>query len=216
MILDVTRTEEEQLEAIKKWWAENGWSVVAGVVIGLAGIFGWRSWEAYQQARAEAASHIYSSLIVEIRQNNNDEARSHAQKLLDEYESTSYALFASLLLARLDVEAGNLASALQHLQWVLDNTRQDEFRHLARLRMARVLLADNRPEEALAMLESVKNQGKFSASYEELKGDTYIRLGNLEKAKNAYQTALAEMDDSLRDNSFLQMKIDDIGRQQPK
>lgn len=211
--MDVNRTEEEQLEAMKKWWAENGWSIVGGVVIGLAAIFGWRSWETYQQTQAEAASNLYSNLIVEMRQNKKDQARELAQKLLDEYTSTSYAVFASLMLARLDTEAGNLASAIQHLQWAMDNTKQDEFKHLARLRMARVLLDDNKPGQALALISNIKNQGEFAASYEELKGDIYVRQGEIEKAKIAYQTALAGMDDGLGDNSFLQLKIDDIGRQ---
>ena len=211
--MDVNRTEEEQLEAMKKWWAENGWSIVGGVVIGLAAIFGWRSWETYQQTQAEAASNLYSNLIVEMRQNKKDQSRELAQKLLDEYTSTSYAVFASLMLARLDTEAGNLASAIQHLQWAMDNTKQDEFKHLARLRMARVLLDDNKPGQALALISNIKNQGEFAASYEELKGDIYVRQGEIEKAKIAYQTALAGMDDGLGDNSFLQLKIDDIGRQ---
>lgn len=211
--MDVSRTEEEQLEAIKKWWAENGWSIVGGVVIGLAAIFGWRSWEAWQQAQAEAASHLYSNLVVEIRQNKNDRARELAQQLLNEYTSTSYAIFASLMLAKLDVETGNPDSAMQHLQWAMDNTRQEEFKHLARLRMARVLLDDNKPEQGLALISNIQNQGEFAASYEELKGDIYVRQGEIEKAKIAYQSALAGMDDRLRENSFLQLKIDDIGRQ---
>lgn len=212
MDLDVTRTEEEQLEAIKKWWAENGWSIVGGIVIGLSAIFGWRSWGTYQLAQAEAASNIYTDLIVEVRQNRNDQARELAHKLLDDYSATSYAIFASLILARLDVEAGDPASAIRHLQWAMDKTGQNEFKHLARLRMARVLLDDKKADQALALILSVSDQGEFAASYEELKGDIYTRQGDIDKAKIAYQQALTGMEDGLKDNSFLQMKIDDIGR----
>jgi len=210
--LDVTRTEEEQLEAIKKWWIENGWSIVGGIVIGLGAIFGWRSWGAYQLAKAEAASDIYTDLIVEVRQNKNDKVRESANKLLDDYPATSYAIFASLILAKLDVEAGDPTAAIQHLQWVMDKTTRNEFKHLARLRMARVLLDDNKTDQALALLLSVNDQGEFSASYEELKGDIYTQQGDIDKARIAYQLALSGMADGQKENTFLQMKIDDIGR----
>jgi len=210
--LDVTRTEEEQLEAIKKWWVENGWSIVGGIVIGLGAIFGWRGWEAYQLTQAEAASDIYTGLIGEVRQNKNDEARASANKLLDDYSATSYAIFASLIMAKLDVEAGDPAAAIQHLQWVMDKTGQNEFKHLARLRMARILLDDNKADQALALVLSVSEPGEFTASYEEIKGDIYTRQGEIDKAKIAYQQAQSGMGDTQKENTFLQMKIDDIGR----
>ena len=38
------RTEEEQVEALKSWWKENGKSLIMGVVIAVAAVFGWRGW----------------------------------------------------------------------------------------------------------------------------------------------------------------------------
>lgn len=213
--MDVTRTEEEQLEALKKWWADNSLSVIGGLVIGLGAIFGWRGWQAYQLEQAAAASDIYATMIVEMRQQKNDRARELAGKLLAEFKSTTYASFASLALARLDVEASDFDAAANHLQRVMDQADQDELKHLARLRLARVLLDSGKPEQALDLL-NIRDQGDYVAGYEELRGDIHLRLGHREQARAAYQLALAGMDERLRVNSYLEMKIDDLGRHVPE
>lgn len=213
--MDVSRTEDEQLEALKKWWSENGVSIVAGIVIGIGTIFGWRGWQAHQQAQAEAASLLYAETIVNIRQGRNTAAREAAGQLLNDYTSTGYAAFAALMLARLNVEENNLDAALEHLQWVLENADQEELKHLARIRMARVHLARQEPEQALAVLD-VPSPGEFTAMYEELKGDAYVQLNQIEQARTAYQLALTESGSPAVDNtSYLQMKLDEIGRTNP-
>ena len=122
-------TDEEQIEHLKKWWAENGKSIIGGIIIGLTAVFGWRGWQDYLITRAEAASDIYQDMIVEIRQEKNAEARKYADELLNDYSATTYAVFASFMLAKLDSDNNNLDSAISHLQWVLDNTDEDEFSH---------------------------------------------------------------------------------------
>jgi len=213
--LDVSRTEDEQLEALKKWWLENGLSIVAGVVIGIVAIFGWRGWQSHQRTIAVAASSLYTETIVNIRQGNTTRAREVANQLLAEYGSSGYATFAALLLARLDVDENNDQAALEQLQWVLDNADQEGLKHLARLRMARVHLAMHQPEKALEVLD-VPSQGKFTAGYEELKGDIYVQLNQIDRARTSYQLALAESDSPAGNNNiYLQLKLDDIGRSNP-
>ncbi len=210
--MDVTRTEEEQLEALKQWWAENGLSVVGGIAIGIAAIFGWRGWEAHQLARASAASDLYANVIGSLRAEKPADARTAAKQLLDEYQSTSYAVYAALTLAKLDAEDGNLSAAKTHLQWALDHAEQESFKQLARLRLARVLLDDGKPDEALTLLNAA-SPGKFSASYDELKGDIHLKKGDIDKARAAYQLAQTAMDPASLDDSYLQLKIDSLGRQ---
>ena len=115
------------------------------------------------------------------------------------------------MLGKLYVEDNNHEAAQKHLQWVIDNSSQNELKHLARLRMARLLLSENKVEQALQMIDSVE-QGKFTASYEELKGDILLQQGNTEAARTAYQLALSETKGAANNNTFLQMKIDNLGR----
>jgi predicted negative regulator of RcsB-dependent stress response len=210
--VDAIRTDEEQIESLRKWWSENGLSVIGGIVIGLAAIFGWRGWQGYQLAQAEAASNLYAHLILDVRRQKFSHAREIADQILAEYRKTGYAVYASLLLAKFDMNDGKSESAIRHLQWVIENTDQNELEHLARLRIARILLADNKTEQALQLINSVE-QGEFTASYEELKGDIFLQQGNTEAAKTAYQLALSEGNDTVNNNIFLQMKINNLGRE---
>lgn len=205
--MDVTRTEEEQIEALKKWWSENGWALVGGVVIGLGAIFGWRGWQNYQALQAEAASDIYVDLVIEMREQRFEPARKFAKQLIQDYDSTSYALFATLMLAKIETEAGNTEAAIKHLQTVMNETGEDALKQIARVRLARLLLDSGKPDEALALLEAGK-PGKFSVAYQELKGDIYIRLGRKDDAHAAYQTALAAVKTNIKEGSLLQLKFD--------
>lgn len=209
--MDVIRSDEEQIESIRKWWSENGLSVIGGLVIGFVAIFGWRGWQGYQLAQAETASNLYANLIVDVRRQKYDHAREVADQILSKYKETGYAVYASMLLAKLDVNDGNPGTAIKHLQWVVDNADQNELKHLARLRMARLLLAENKAGQALQLIGSTE-QGKFTASYEELKGDILLQQGKIEAARTAYQLALSENNTITGNNEFLQMKIDNLGR----
>ncbi|MEJ2093841.1 MAG: tetratricopeptide repeat protein [Gammaproteobacteria bacterium] len=205
--MDVTRTEEEQIEALKKWWSDNGWALVGGVVIGLGAIFGWRGWQNHQALQAEAASDIYVDLVVEMREQRFEPARKFAEQLIQDYDSTSYALFATLMLAKIETETGNTEAAIKHLQTVMNETGEDALKQIARVRLARLLLDSGKPDEALALLEASK-PGKFSVAYQELKGDIYIRLGRKDDAHAAYQTALAAVKSNIKEGSLLQLKFD--------
>ena len=175
--MDAIRTEQEQIELIKKWWAENWLPVTAGLVIAFTVIFGWRGWQEYRQSQAEAASKIYTDLIIATRRQQVDKARELAEQILSEYKVTGYAVYASLLLAKFDVDDGKTDSAIKQLQWVMDNSTQNELKHLARLRIARLLLTENRAKEALQMIGSTE-PGEFGPSYEELRGDLYLAKGD--------------------------------------
>ncbi len=208
--MDVYRTDEEQVEALKKWWLENGKSVVAGIVIGLSAIFGWRAWQDHTIAQAEAASSEYQNMIVAVRQGETDSALSHANAIMDDYNSTGYAPFAALMLARLAVDAEDYSTAEEHLRWAMEKSSNDQVRHIARLRLARLLIAQEKLDEAAPLL-NIDNKGKFLTSYEELRGDIFIRQGMSEAARNAYKEALASSNATEESRSILQIKLDELG-----
>ncbi len=209
--MDVYKTEEEQVEAIKKWWQENGKSIIAGVVIGITAIFGWRAYDSHTAVQAEQASVLYEQMLVAARTNDEENALVYANRIFDDYKSSTYAVFASLMLAKVAAEAGELEEAETHLRWVMGNSSQAEFKHIARLRLARVLIANDKLELATETL-NISKPGDFVARYDELRGDIYAKQGKSDEAIKAYEKSLANSKGSGDAQSLLQMKLNDLGR----
>jgi predicted negative regulator of RcsB-dependent stress response len=197
-------TDEELVETIKKWWQANGSAIMAGIVIGLAVIFGWRYWTSHRLAQAEQASWGYETLLRTLQQNNPAEARRQGQELIDDYAGSPYAVLAALQLAKLEVAENQLPKAVERLEWVIEQADMVEMRDIARLRLARLLLGQGRLDDAEKQLAAVRNAA-FNAELEELRGDWYLAREQPEEARTAYQAAL-----SAGGNGFLQLKLADL------
>jgi predicted negative regulator of RcsB-dependent stress response len=198
--------EQEQVEALKRWWKENGASVIAGLVVGLIGIVAWNRWETYQTSKALEASSLYLKLENAVAEGKYDLASNIARRLSLDFDSTSYADFARLMMAKAEIEQGHLEAAKPWLEGLIQSSKDENFRHIARLRLARLLLALGKPSEGISLLMQAENPGQFSGEYEEVKGDLYRAWGKTEEAKDAYRKAI-----SLGRNYFyLKMKLDDL------
>lgn len=209
------RTEEEQVELIKKWWAENGKSTVAIIVLTLAGILGWQWWQQQEQAKAEAASASYEQLIDLMNQPElNDEQRSTAAHLASEirggYEGSLYAEYAGLFEAKLQVQAGELDSALATLKAVQASAVNVTVKEVAALRQAQILWQQDKTSEALTLARTIQAQA-FSGELEELKGDLLVESGDTDAAKEAYLKARTIFRDKAVSRPVLDMKIADLG-----
>lgn len=202
-------TDDEQVERIKKWWSENGSSVIAGLVIGVGGLFGWGYWTDYKANIAAEASAHFASVVSSIESNNNEQAIDEAFKILDNYSSTAYADLARLSLAKVYVETKDYEKAAQQLQSLIDAKPDISMEMLARKRLSAVLLQQGKLEQSFAVL-NIDFPPQFAAAFEELKGDIHVAQGNSLQAKEAYQRArLAQP--SAANPKFLQQKIDDLG-----
>lgn len=188
------RTEEEQVEALKKWWQENGRSTVVAIIVALGLGFGWQGWQKYQQQDAENASSRYQALLQQLgeAQPGADaaEAARMAREIKAEHARTTYAQFAALHLARIAVNDGDLATAEAELRWVLGRADKGSDNHqVAQLRLARVLAARGDTGQALSILEAA-DAGSYQAAYAVARGDILLMLDRNEEASAAYTSAL--------------------------
>jgi predicted negative regulator of RcsB-dependent stress response len=202
-------TEDEQVEQIKAWFKQNGLSMVLGVVIGVGGIGGYRYWQYFQETTAEQASAQFTKMVDAINSADDDSVETYANKLIEEYSSTEYALMAHLALAKQHVKDGEYELAEASLQQVIGSAAQEPLAYLARTRLATVQLQKEQFDQALTTL-SIDFPGEFAASVDELRGDIYASQGNASEAANAYRNAL-KADPGPANGEFVQQKLDDLG-----
>jgi predicted negative regulator of RcsB-dependent stress response len=221
--MDPYSSDREQVEVLKTWWRKNGMPILAGVGIGLGGLYAWRAWQAEAHTGAEQASSRFEQLVTALAENKpaenkTDTLAGQAEQILDEHDGTVYASFATLALARLAVEAGDLQKAQGHLQWVVDHARLVPLKRLAKLRLARVHLSAGETDKAWSLVEELKD-GPESASYQELKGDVLRAQGRLPEARRAYDEALklagGAGESGPPSQTSLQLKLDTLGISDP-
>lgn len=186
------RTEEEQVEALRKWWDENGRSTLLAIVLAVGAGFGWQAWQQQQETLAETASLRYEELLEAVQSGADEDQlatiRHLAGGLKEDYSGSTYAGFAALHLARLAVMEDDLVTAESELRWVLTAKPSDEVRLLAQLRLARVIAAQGNLQAALDILNA-GDAGSYEPAYEEARGDIYLQLGQRDKAVESYQAA---------------------------
>lgn len=201
-------TEQEQLEAIRKWWKENGAAIVAGIVIGLGAVIGWQQWNAWQVRQSEGASALYQQAMEAIQGGDVDGAAIVVEELVVDYGGSPYAALAQFALAGNDIEQNRLQSARERYRWVVENGAQPEHVDIARLRLARVLLAEGEHAAALAELGGIASA--FFAEVSELKGDIHAAQGDINSAREAYQSAVATLAIEGGSNPWLTMKLESV------
>ncbi|WP_395340868.1 YfgM family protein [Ningiella sp. W23] len=193
-------TEEQQIEAIKRFWKENGTIIIVGVVIGLGSLFGWRYYNDSVISSKETASSAYQSNLESFIESEDASALS---SFASEFEDTGYAPLASLIVAQKAVQDEDYASAKTHLSKAAAGN--DEIADVAKLRLAKVQLQLSEYEAGLSTLDSVLSDA-FADQVNELKGDLLYAQGKFDEAKSAYNLALAE----LPNDQSIKMKIDNI------
>ncbi|WP_016914925.1 YfgM family protein [Vreelandella stevensii] len=212
------RSEEEQLDVVKRWWKENGTSLIAGAVLAAAGVFGWNAWQNYQEGQSEAASARYQQLVTITAANSlEEEQRAAARELIgeltDQHGRTLYAELAQLLEARLAVQEGDLTAAKAALERVADSSSRRYVQSLAWLRLARIEIAEGNPEAALALLDQPITD-TLAAQQANVRGDAYLALNQPEQAREAWQAALEIAQTQNQPLYGVQFKLDDIGAEE--
>ena len=203
-------TEKDQLEAFKQWWKENGSSVVTGLLLGLAVIFGTRAWFSYQDRQSEAASHLYVQFMNGLERNDPEQINQAGDLLVSEHSRSPYAALAALGLARQQIEQGELAAARAQLQWVLERSRSEPIRHSARLRLLRLLVVMEEFTAADTLLADAPATTEYASLYTELRGDLALARGDRGAAREAYREALAQAQEDAPTRPLLQIKLDDV------
>lgn len=208
--MDELLSEKEQIDRMRSWWKENGAYIVVGVLIGVGGIFGLNQWRSGQLGSQIEASTLFEALAEEIANNRLEPAESLVAGMYADYPDTIYADQSRLAMARLYMDQGRDQDAAATLEALLTGDGNAEMKLVARLRLAKILLFQDKPEEVLTLLDGQTDTG-MSARFNEAIGDAHAELGNYPAAEEAYRAALSDpMASQLVDSALLQMKISDL------
>ncbi len=200
--IQVDNTEEEQVEQIKKWWNSNGKQIIAGAVIGLAGIWGWNTYSDYQDKQSLNARSLYLSYASD---SNNLGAYD---KLTTDFSSSSYSDQAILLMAKYLFDAGSYTQALGVIKPLI-NSPSSVIANTAVLRIASIYLELGQHGQALSILEGQSEDG-FSGLIYNLMGDIYLDLGNRSEAQKYYSLAIDNVAENSNLSQLIQIKLDDL------
>lgn len=201
--------EDDDLQRLKDWWRQNGLALILGVGAGLGGILAWQGWHMYVDRQGLAAAGHYAELQAALDRDQLGEPVEKAiSALRADYPGTPYAAQGAMLYARALVDAERYDEAMAQLRWVVDYGDQAGLRHVARVRLARLLWAQDKTEQALGLLEH-NPPDAFVSLYQELAGDIHAASGNRAAAQTAYGNALEHLPADA-DAAPLQRKLDSV------
>ena len=202
--------EQEQLATLKAWWNQYGNLLVWVLTIALVAYAAWTGWNYYQRNQAAQAGMLYQELQKAASAKDSAKVQRAASDLTEKFGGTAYAQMGALAAAKSAFDAGDLGAAKTQLQWVVENGRDAEYKAIARIRLAGVLLDEKAYEEGLKQLS-----GDFPASFEgavaDRRGDLLAAQSKIEEARTAYALALEKTDQNNPGRQLIQLKLDAIG-----
>ena len=203
--IQIQVAEDDDAEKLREWWKKNGMGIISGIALGVLGVGGFKGWEMYTERRALTASNLYQEMLGRQSAGSSAQAKNLALRLKDDYGATPYSDLAGLMLAKLAVEEERSGDAEGYLKEIMAEAEDHSMRHIARLRLAQIELAEGNYQKAEKLL-SVEENGGFESEYSEILGDVYVEQKLWKKARTAYDRALESLDSSAGADQILTAK----------
>ncbi len=202
--------EQEQVDALKAWWKENGKWVIGAVMLGLLSFSGIQFWKNHQAGQAAEAAKLYMEVEKQVATNDAKRISDAADALVSRYGSSAYAPRAQLLAAQASLQARDAERAKVQLQWVIEHASETGLQDTARLKLSSVLLDEKKYDEALKQLDAAHPES-FTGLYADLRGDVLSAQGKVAEARAAYQQAYDKTDPKSAYRNLIQLKMDGLG-----
>jgi predicted negative regulator of RcsB-dependent stress response len=202
--------EQEQLDTLKAWWKQYGNLITWALVVALSSYAAWTGWNTYQRSQSTQASQLFDELQRSAAAKDNVKVQRASTDLVEKFPRTAYASMASLMAAKSAFDINDLKAAKTHLSWVTEHSSVEEYKALAKIRLAGIALDEKSYDEGLALL-SGEFTSEFSGIVADRKGDIYFAQNKLAEARTSYQSALMKIKDKNPGRQLIQIKLDAIG-----
>lgn len=202
--------EQEQLDQLKAFWKQHGNLITWVITAVLLAYAGWNGWQWYQRDQAAKASAIFEELDKAAAAGDVEKVGRAFADLKDRFPRTTSAEQGALVAASAQYAKGQADAARATLAWAAEQARQEEYRAIAALRLAGLLIDAKQPDAALKQLEAVKLPA-FAGLAADRRGDVLLAQGKKDEAKAAYQAAYKAMDERLDYRSLVEAKLTALG-----
>jgi predicted negative regulator of RcsB-dependent stress response len=202
--------EQEQVDALKAWWKENGKWLITVVILAVVAFAAVQYWRTYQARQTAEASTLYLEVLKQVDSNDPKRINDAVDALVAKYSGTAYAPRAQLLAAQANTQVKDFARVKTQLQWVIDHASETGLQDTARLKFASLLLDEKDYAGAMKLLDAA-HPDAFVGLYADLKGDVLNAQGKTEEARAAYKQAFEKTDPRSVYRNLIQMKLDALG-----
>jgi predicted negative regulator of RcsB-dependent stress response len=202
--------EQEQMAMLKAWWKQYGNLVTWTLILALSAYAGWTGWGLWERNQSTQAALLYDGLEKAAVAKDYAKVQRAAADIQDRYSRTAYAQMSGLVAARNAYDAGDVAAAKSQLQWTIDKGRDEEFRTIARVRLAGLLADEKKFDDALKVL-SVDASAQFASMVADRRGDVLALAQKVDEARAAYRIALEKSDAKNPARPLIQIKLDALG-----
>jgi len=203
--------EQEQLDELKHFWKQYGNLITWTLIVALAAFAAWRGWGFWQERQAVQAGAMYDELERAAQAGEATRASQVFAELKDRYPRTAYAEQGGLVTAKVLADKGETDNATATLNWVADNALEAEYKTVARLRLAALLLDAKKYDDALKQLDAAKDDKAFEALVADRRGDVLMAQGKKDDARAAYQAAWKAMDTRIDYRRLIEAKLTALG-----
>lgn len=204
--MEVYSNENEQVDALRRFFANNGKALAVGVIVGIAALGGWRFWSSHQEGTDKAASAQYQQLTSAMQADKPQTLEAVASFASE--NNNTYGALAALDLAKQYVAANQLDKAITLLQSGLKDTKDANLQAVINLRLARIQLQQNQADAALTTLNNVQGDG-WTAIVADIRGEALLSKGDKQGARDAWSKG-AESQASPALKQMLQMKMNNL------
>lgn len=202
--------EQEQIDQLKDFWKKYGNLITWVLIVALGGFAGWTFWTNWKQEQSIKAGALYDEIDKAVQAGDLDKTARVFADMKERFPGTGYTQQAALLAAKLQFDKGQADASRATLTWVGENAVEDEYRTVARLRLAGLLLDEKKYDEALKQLDGASAK-EFAALVADRRGDVLLAQGKKDDAKAAYAQAWKTMDETLEYRRIVEAKLTVLG-----
>lgn len=205
--------EQEKIDALKDWWDKNGTRIVIVAFLVAASILGWRGYQWYEQHQATKAMGYFEALETAAQQNDEQSTvrlLAASEALRKDHAGSAYTSRGLLVAAQFFQENGDVAAAQEQFNWIIANSKESAVVGIARLRLAGLLLEQEKYEAALQQLQ--QPSAAYVGLYADRRGDVFYAQGDVAQARSEWEnavTALAEV----AYVQIVQLKLEALGKE---